>query len=175
MSSFPQSFFDVSKTVDSSFNAPLFNRKVEKSYFTYLNTNRSVNYWMSLGLTKDKIMVGVPTYGHVFRLASPDYTGPDSAAVAQLSDISYSEVCRLMRNSSTHILFDNEAKVPYLVNGDLWVSYDDPESVALKAQWVRDNQLAGVMTFDLNSDDYTHECDNSSEFVLHSVIRKILQ
>jgi len=158
----------------TGFNAPLYGRKVEKTYFTYLNTNRSVNYWNALGMSKDKIMVGIPTYGHSFQLASTEHTGPDSAAVAQKGDVTYTEVCQLLANSSTHKAFDDESKVPYIYNGDLWVSYDDVESVTLKAQWIRDNQYAGSMTFDLNADDYQLECNNKTKFVLHSIIYSIL-
>ena len=127
-----------------------------------------------MGMSKNKIMVGIPTYGHVFKLATTQNWGPDSAVVGQLPDVSYTEVCKLMRNSSTKIAFNEESKVPYLVNGDQWVTYDDPQSVAFKAQWIRDNGLAGAMTFDLNSDDYHFVCDNSTKFVLHSVIYSIL-
>lgn len=158
----------------TGYNAPLYGRKVEKSYFTYLNTNRSVNYWNVLGMSKEKILVGIPTYGHTYQLASTQHTGPDSAAIAQKSDVSFSQVCQLMTNSSTHISFDSESMVPYLYNGDLWVSYDDIQSVKLKAEWIRDNQYAGSMTFDLNADDYQFKCSNTTQFVLHSTIYSIL-
>ncbi len=159
----------------TGFNAPLFGRKSEKSYFTFLNTNFSAYHWLALGMSKDKIVVGIPTYGHSFQLADTTRTGPDSAVVAQKADFTYPQICQLLTNTSTNKLFDNESKVPYLFNGDLWVSYDDIQSVSLKAQWIRDNQFAGAMTFDLNADDYQLKCDNNTKFVLQSSIYYILR
>ncbi len=159
----------------TGFNAPLYGRRLEKSYFTFLNTNFSANHWVALGMSKDKIMVGIPTYGHSFQLANTTHTGPDSAVVAQMGDLTYTQICQLLSNTSTNKLFDNESKVPYLFNGDLWVSYDDTQSVSIKAQWIRDNQFAGAMTFDLNADDYQLKCDNNTKFILHSSIYYILR
>ncbi|XP_054162597.1 acidic mammalian chitinase-like [Oppia nitens] len=158
----------------TGYNSPLFNRKVEKSYFSLLNTNRSINYWVDLGMSKDKIMVGIPTYGHTYVLANTDHTTPDSAAIQQLDDISYPSVCQMMRNSSSKVIFDVESKVPYLVNDNHWISYDDEISVAFKAQWIRDNGFAGAMTYDLNNDDFNYICNNETKFPLHSIIYSII-
>lgn len=48
-------------------NAPLYRRHDEHSVFGTLNINSSVSYWQASGLDKDKIVVGLPTYGHSFR------------------------------------------------------------------------------------------------------------
>ena len=49
----------------------------------------------------------------------------------------------------------DEAKVPWLYDAKagLMISYDDPESIQLKAQYVRDNNLGGVMFWELSCDD----------------------
>ena len=158
----------------TGFNAPLNKRQKEVYFLQYLNTNWSANYWVDLGMQKDKIMVGIPTYGRGFQLADANHTGPDSAAVSSNQDFTFSQVCELLSNRSTHRQFDNEAKVPYLYNGLLWISYDDVQSVELKANWIKDNNYGGSMTFSLNADDFNHRCDKNSKFVLHSVIKRIL-
>lgn len=56
-------FFDCR----TGLNAPLYRRHDEHSVFGTLNINSSVSYWHASGLDKDKIVVGLPTYGHSFR------------------------------------------------------------------------------------------------------------
>ena len=50
--------------------------------------------------------------------------------------------------------WDDIAKVPYLynANSDKFVSYDDPESIALKVQYVVAKSLGGVMIWELSQD-----------------------
>jgi chitinase len=45
--------------------------------------------------------------------------------------------------------------VPWLYDSTTgtWVSYDDPESVAAKAQYVREHRLGGVVIWELGGDD----------------------
>lgn len=48
--------------------------------------------------------------------------------------------------------WDNQAKVPYLTNGKYFLSYDDEESIGLKAQFIIDNQLAGSIVWTVYGD-----------------------
>lgn len=47
-------------------NAPLYTRTGEYGYMGTLNINYSANYWLTKGIDKNKIIVGLPTYGHSF-------------------------------------------------------------------------------------------------------------
>ena len=51
--------------------------------------------------------------------------------------------------------WSDEAKVPWLFDTEagLMVSYDDPQSLALKAQYARERNLGGVMIWELSEDD----------------------
>ena len=48
-----------------------------------------------------------------------------------------------------------EAKVPWLFDAKrgLMISYDDPESLRLRAEYVRRHGLGGVMFWELSADD----------------------
>lgn len=50
-------------------NAPLAARAEEKGsgYLALLNMNASLRYWEQAGLSRSKIVVGLPTYGHSFK------------------------------------------------------------------------------------------------------------
>ena len=50
-----------------------------------------------------------------------------------------------------------EARVPFLYNATTgtWITYDDAESVAEKAAYVRSHGLGGVMAWEIGGDDVT--------------------
>ncbi|HJO94909.1 MAG TPA: glycosyl hydrolase family 8 [Victivallales bacterium] len=51
----------------------------------------------------------------------------------------------------TH-LWDDDAKVPYSVNGSSFISYDNEKSVKYKADYINDNQLGGVIIWHVTGD-----------------------
>lgn len=72
--------------------------------------------------------------------------------------LSYFEICR-------HLVFENwtrewdaNAECPYAYSDDQWVAYEDPQSLMAKAEYVRNRSLAGVMIWDVSSDDYRGDC-----------------
>lgn len=48
--------------------------------------------------------------------------------------------------------WDDQAKVPYLTNGNFFLSYDDEESIGLKARFIKDNSLAGTIIWTVYGD-----------------------
>src|SRR5690606_32878055 len=50
--------------------------------------------------------------------------------------------------------WDDSAKAPYLYNGDVFITYDDEESIFLKGQYIVKEELAGGFYWE-NSHDPT--------------------
>ncbi|WP_082115898.1 glycosyl hydrolase family 18 protein [Hymenobacter terrenus] len=48
--------------------------------------------------------------------------------------------------------WDDDAKVPYKTNGSYFLSYDNERSVGLKAQYIKDQQLAGAIVWSISGD-----------------------
>lgn len=48
--------------------------------------------------------------------------------------------------------WDDEAKVPYMTKGDYFLSYDDEESIGLKAQYINDQALGGTIVWHVAGD-----------------------
>lgn len=48
--------------------------------------------------------------------------------------------------------FDEEAKVPFLYKDDMWISYDDEESIGYKVDYARAKGLGGVMFWEFAGD-----------------------
>ena len=50
--------------------------------------------------------------------------------------------------------WDADAQVPYLYDPSrrLWISYDDPQSIKAKADFIKDRGLGGAMFWELSND-----------------------
>ncbi|GAB0091410.1 CHIA [Sergentomyia squamirostris] len=145
-------------------NAPLFARENERGLMAMLNLNYSVNYWHEAGMDRDKIVIGLPTYGHSFRLVNPlnrriGSPSTDFGSTGVLGFTSYSEVCWFQQNNIfVTTVFDNETCSPYTTAGTEWISYDDVQSLECKTKWAKESDFGGVMIYSLNTDDHGLHC-----------------
>ena len=66
--------------------------------------------------------------------------------------------------------WDKAASVPYLYNAQkqIFVSYEDPESLTLKCRYVLDHHLAGVMFWDYFADSSGKLLDTIDAALLHA-------
>ncbi|XP_077553052.1 chitotriosidase-1-like isoform X2 [Haemaphysalis longicornis] len=156
-------------------NSPLFSRATDPPYFNTLNVESSAKLWVTLGMPKSKIMVGIPTYGLSWVLTHPDrwQVGSRAAGRAQYGGgfVSYPEVLQYLASGAKRE-YDAEAMVPFLHKDNLWISYDDESSVRLKALWALQNGYGGTMTFSLNADDWAGTY-SSTTFPLQRAIASI--
>lgn len=118
-------------------NAPLFSHAAESGYLSTLNVNYSVHYWLSKGMPREKLIVGIPTYGHNYRLDNPqnhDLLAPANGfgELGKMGFVSYPTVCEFLQNGAKSV-FEHESKVPYAYKDREWISYDDVKSVCNKA------------------------------------------
>lgn len=165
-------------------NSPLYARREEQLYLASLNINYTVQMYKDKGLQADKIVVGIPTYGHTFSLVNSDNTGVGSPAsgfgsLGYSGFINYPDICMFLKNfSDATVKHDADAKVPYLYRGHEWVSFDTPQSVMDKATFIKDHKLRGAMIYSLNADDYEGVCEgqlgNKVKFPLSQSVKNIL-
>ena len=156
-------------------NAPLYASKLDNPYRSRVTTSYASQLFAKLGMSKDKIIVGIPTYSHTFRLMYSFLHGVHAPAKSEDIETSFAEVCRFLKQTGSHRSWDELAKVPYAYNDTIWISYEDNKSAQLKAEWIRDHGFGGVMTYNLNNDDYEGICSEDGEtFPLHRIFRKVL-
>ena len=110
-------------------------------------------------------MLGVPFYGRAFGgvTAGRDDNGlyrPFDPKAKQTSPDGWG----WRSISANHVdktgkrFWHEQAKVPWLFDerSGVFVTYDDPQSIRGKAEYVRDNKLGGVMIWELSEDDDDH-------------------
>ena len=120
-----------------------------------ISVDRSVREYEMAGVPAGKIVLGVPFYGHVWSQVPAVNMGLFQAGEkvppgpSPLKDGPE----EMLRNGFRRY-WDFEAKAPYLYNAErgVFVSYDDPESLALKCGYVLAHHLRGVMFWDYESD-----------------------
>lgn len=117
-------------------NAPLFPRGAESGYLSTLNVNFSAQFWLSRGMPRKKLIIGIPTYGHSYRLDNPlnhDLLAPADGfgQLGNMGFVCYPTVCEFLK-SGAKCVFENESKVPYAYKDKEWISYDDVASVYYK-------------------------------------------
>lgn len=166
-------------------NSPLYPRPAESLYLATLNINYTINMYISKGLDRNKIVVGIPTYGHTFTLVNvnnPSVGSPASGigSLGGLGFVDYPDVCMFLRDNKNvvEVNYEQAARVPYLHLGKEWVSYDNMQSVKEKAVYIKSRGLRGAMIYSLNADDYEGACRSdargSDRFPLALSVRNAL-
>ena len=97
------------------------------------STDRYVRNLINAGMPSEKILLGVPFYGRL------------GATITK----SYDELRKSYINKDGYeYRFDNDAKVPYLVrDGEFAMSFDNEVSIFLKSQYVLENCLGGIFSW----------------------------
>jgi chitinase len=141
------------------FNAPLYaaNGDPTPGY----TVDSTVKRYLAGGVSPAKIVVGVPFYGRVYGgvgAANDGLFQPATDSVPQewRTGTDYQSLAR--RRPETlgfRRFFHPEARVPWLYNATtgVWITYDDPQSIAEKAAYVRAHRLGGVMAWELGGDE----------------------
>jgi len=150
----------------TNFNAPLFASSTDPSSTIQriiYNTDAAVQAYLGAGVPSDKIVVGVPFYGYGWK-GVPDVNNglyqqsaglPDGTRVPGV--FTYRDLKNRYVGTYTRFWHD-EAQVPWLYDSTagVMITYDDPTSVAVKANYVRSHGLGGVMIWELSTDDVEH-------------------
>jgi len=160
-------------------NSPLYT---ETGGNKKLSVDYAVNLWLDRGCAKDKLVMGMGTYGRTFTLVNKaktglnaDASGPGAAGPSTSAKgfLSYYEICDFVKNKGWTSEFIDEIKSPIAYKGDQWVGYDNPTSIAIKSQYIKDKGLGGGMIWALDLDDFTGSCGDGN-YPLLTTINRIL-
>lgn len=135
----------------TDFNAPLYNNSDVSPQYKY-SVDSAVKAWLKAGLPANKLIVGVPFYGYKYHYVTNVNNGLYQKYLGA-SAISYGSIVANYLNTSGYIrYFHSQSMVPWLFNGSTFISYDDAQSIGLKAQYIKTNGLAGASIWELSQD-----------------------
>lgn len=133
----------------TDFNAPLFNPKEYSPQYKW-SADSSVKLYQSRGFPKSKILMGVPFYGIKYN----SVLWPNDGLYQPFGSGSSISYDRIMRYYYDDLSFDYfvhpDAQVPWLFDGDTFISYDDEDSIAAKGQYIKDQDLGGAAVWELS-------------------------
>jgi chitinase len=143
------------------FNAPLYTASGDPT--PSYTVDSTVHRYIAARVPRAKIVVGVPFYGRVYGGVGPANDGLFQPAPGPVPDEwrSGTDYRSIVRRDPESLGFRRvmhpEARVPFLFNAmtGTWITYDDTESVAEKAAYVRSHGLGGVMAWEIGGDDGT--------------------
>jgi chitinase len=138
----------------AGFNSALYNHDDPSN--SRLNLHNAVQAIAGKGMPRNKLVAGVPFYGR-------GWLGVESSQVwstgtARLQVGGYRTIAETFLKSPEYVRYwDDVAKVPWLYNAvrKEWITYEDPQSMRLKGEYVAAQNLAGAMFWELSNDDGT--------------------
>ena len=127
---------------------PKHNGALYKSSMASESCDESVAKHYAAGVPFDKIVLGIPFYGHGDGKAFDDY-------------VDYKDIAIDGTKYTTQ--WDASAMVPYVTDatGKMVLTYDNAKSVGLKADYVLQKGLAGAMYWNIEADDASFTLGNA--------------
>jgi chitinase len=133
-------------------HAPLYANPADPKSASAADTVRA---FQKSGVPAEKILLGVPFYGHEWGEVKDQNHGlfqigkPIPGAYSPFNAV---ETTMLGHGFTRY--WDDKAQVPYLYNPQqhIFVSYEDPQSLKLKCQYVKTQKLAGIMFWEYFGD-----------------------
>jgi chitinase len=120
-----------------------------------ISADRSIHEFEQAGVPAEKIVLGVPFYGHQWGDVADIHHGlfQNGKSLPQ-GYAPYSLISTTMINNGFDRYWDAASSVPYLYNAKqkTFVSYENDESLTLKSRYVLDQHLAGIMFWDYAGD-----------------------
>jgi len=123
-----------------------------------INIDDSVKRYIAAGIPAEKLVLGIPAYGYGWTGVTNEKNGLYQPAQNFIDiynvDLTYHTLCKNYINNNGYVRYwDEQAKAPYLFNGNEFITYDDPKSVALKMEYVKKNGLGGGMCWEYSQDN----------------------
>jgi len=117
--------------------------------------DRAVKQFLTAGVPPSKLLIGAAFYGREFDDVKPDHHGLYQAYGHYGSEHPWPQLQADFINRHGFVRYwDAQAQAPYLWNAATrqFISYDDPQSIAAKAAFVKAQHLGGIMYWEQSED-----------------------
>lgn len=133
---------------------PRHNAALYRSSIAGFTADGAIKRHLEVGIPKEKMVMGMPFYGHGNRKEYPDYVDwKDQQPPLE----------------GLHEVWDEDARVPYYADasGKMVLGFDNPRSIAEKCAYVIEQDLLGGMYWE-------YSCDNATLDLARTVAEKLL-
>ncbi len=136
-------------------HANLFNNPDDPDWGGW-STDQAVKMYLNAGVPANKIVVGVALYGRAWKGVQDNGVHglfQKFTEGAYPDGLSWPDLKEFLKPESGYTRYwDDVAKAPYLYNGDIFITYTDAEEINLIGEYVKQNGLGGVMTWEYGHD-----------------------
>ncbi|KAK0048717.1 chitinase-3-like protein 2 isoform X1 [Biomphalaria pfeifferi] len=136
-----------------------------------LNMNYTVNYYLSKGAVKSKLVISVGFSGSVYynNLVKNDYNKRYHIRMR----MDYDQICKKLNDyqklKGRKMRFPDTCPLYFYDNDRYLIYYDDAISLISKVRYAKEMGLAGVNIYDVSDDDMAGECGDGPFPLLHYV------
>jgi chitinase len=144
----------------TNFNAPLYNATGVPTDTN--NIDAAVKAYLAAGVPSRKLNVGLPMYGRGWGNVPATDNGlfqpTDELPVGTYTYgyYDYWDIATRYVYKGDYVRYwSDEAKAPWLYSptDKVFITYDDPQSIGLKADYIVEHDLGGAMLWDVSNDD----------------------
>lgn len=135
-----------------SMNAPICNP------WSHYSIDASISLLMNLHIAPNKIVLGIPLYGHVYD-QTQEKLGSSFEKTEKTGAMTYAQIKGLyLDNPDCKKKWHKKSQVPYAYCSDesIFVSYDNEQSVRAKFEYAKNKRLQGIVFWRLSGDDKNH-------------------
>lgn len=119
-----------------------------------ISTANTVQYLDSIGVPSEKMVIGAAFYARVWEFVGAAENGLYQKGKFKES-VLYKDLDAYIKSSPEFQYFwDSEAQSPYIYNAEkaLFITYDDSLSISGKTKYALENELGGIMFWQLSGD-----------------------
>jgi len=131
--------------------APLYDNNDPSPQYK-ASVDKAVTAWLGASFPAEKIVMGIPFYGYLYSSVNNSNNGLYQSFGGSNS-IGYQAIKDNYLNKpgyTSHI--HSQSKVPWLFNGTIFISYEDPKSIGHKTDYIKSKKLGGAMVWELSQD-----------------------
>ena len=144
-------YYEQSSDAITGNHAPLFTDPADPKK---VSAAASVAIFEKAGVPAGKIVLGMPFYGRAWGQVPDVNHGLFQPGKPTNVNARFANIKDALLSQGYVRYWDDKASVPYLYNPQqqIFVSYEDPQSIAAKCRFVREQKLGGVMFWEYSND-----------------------
>lgn len=119
------------------------------------SADKAVQQHLKAGVPAEKITLGVPFYGRWWKSVNPINKGRYQTSTGERGSFNYKAIADSLKMDKWKSYWDAAAQVPYIwrEQDSLFLTYENERSLRLKSDYVKENNLGGIMFWEFNGDN----------------------